>query len=685
MRPKPLSLTYAAEKNELHAYAKAAENGVQDDVLQPAKGLAPEVFRDFDESADPAIEAIGTDAASRAGAMCRTAANEDAPSTVDHPIGASKDDCTSVDGDVVADTTEKSFLLEAEESTRAINPETSAGDMVTNEELPAVTSIRKANPNSTDTVISDRRSVSGSPIINKHAAYTTQTIEDHEETANTLTSTPNEATNCSKAITSEMAVHHPLKRDKSDITNPIVIERTNTGFNVVETEDNITPSRKVAEETSPTVSVASPDALPNQSVSELGILEMEAEELNLLPADSEATNLADLFWSPKVPIVPVNKDAATSFLGTDQGDAHSKQNSCKSSKSARSGPGDIVLQSSPIAQKIRHSIRLSMEDLTPEEITEAVIVFHDYTDRRKLEPTSEAPSNEFQSRNATGDTCHTPPREVPAIAIAAGEISEELLEVPIGRTRSGARFSDDTNMLKEFLSRAQARKLAQPSSIPMSAPKPLVSPRTTPRKALAELDSNSPSTQKQRDIASRPGTPPGKGKLSAVDFDDAEEVVAEPTSCRRSTRTRSPAPSKTVPGAPSFIPVRRADGTDPVVLQKSAAQELAIVTRANTRRNKGQAKVPSLTLQNLPTAGSDVAAVTHGYKDAKSVGWDETLLYFYHPKGPAEAQEEIRPRVRRLRGFGGVNGTPAAKKMMMTDVSISYGTPAPKRQGRMRW
>ena len=259
-------------------------------------------------------------------------------------------------------------------------------------------------------------------------------------------------------------------------------------------------------------------------------------------------------------------------------------------------------------------------------------------------------------------------------------------QLPTRMTRSGARFSDDTNLLKDFLSRAQARKLARDSKIPAMGATG-TSPRRSPRKVLAEKDSNSPSPQKPNDLASRPGTPPGKQRLDAFTLDDVDELTAEPTSCRRSNRTRLPSTPKVLPGAPSFIPVRRADGTDPVVLPKSIAQDLAIQTRANTRRNKGQAKPPSVALQTLTIETTEsVANRVRARATRKSVGWDEKLVYYQGVKEVAaaaeeEGREEKRPKVKRLRGLGATNGTPAPKRVV--DNNISQGTPAPRRRGKV--
>jgi len=276
--------------------------------------------------------------------------------------------------------------------------------------------------------------------------------------------------------------------------------------------------------------------------------------------------------------------------------------------------------------------------------------------------------------------------EYAAIAPEPTSNSEAIAAMPVKTTRSGARFSDDTNLLKDFLNRAQAKKMIKkPTSLP-----PPTSPRRSPRKALTELTSNSPSPQKPKDLANRPGTPPGKQRLDAFSLDDVDELTVEPTSCRRSTRTRLPAPAKAPAGAPSFIPVRRADGTDAVVLQKSMAQELAVQTRANTRRNKGQSKPPNVALQNLTAETVETSSTRmHAHENPKSVGWDERLVYYSQPDHPNAAEEEgkeeteeKRPKGRRLRGLGAANRTPASKRV--AEVTIPNGTPAPRRRGKLR-
>ena len=265
---------------------------------------------------------------------------------------------------------------------------------------------------------------------------------------------------------------------------------------------------------------------------------------------------------------------------------------------------------------------------------------------------------------------------------------------PQMKTRSGARFSDDTNMLKDFLSRAQARKLskevtlAPASNARAEAAAAAISPRRSQRNALATLDSNSPLPHKPREVGSHPGTPPNKPKAVEVHGEDNNEATRRGSPVRRSSRKRLPAPVKTATGAPSFIPVRRADGTDPVVLQKSVAQELALITQSNTRRNKGQAKPPAVILKSLPVElVEDGSKGGHALRSCKTVGWDQKLVYYQDgTEALVEVEskmEEKGPKARRLRGLGSGNGTPAPKRKT-ADMVSSNRMAGSKRAGRVR-
>lgn len=314
---------------------------------------------------------------------------------------------------------------------------------------------------------------------------------------------------------------------------------------------------------------------------------------------------------------------------------------------------------------------------------EAVAVYESLENCDSCNHTSEASGEIIQTEIAMDEASES---------IATAELDEatktvvlvnELTDLPKTKAQSGARFSDDTNMLKDFLNRAQARKAAQqPILSAPDAPIAQPSPRRSPRKTHRSHKGNASTARNLRDVPNRLGTPPEKVKIDALDSDDADELNGEPTSCRRSARTRLSAPYvKAPPGVPSFIPVRRADGTDPVILQKSQAQELAIVTRANTRRNKGQSKPPLLALQDFPAETLELAsAAKQGSGHAKSVGWAEELVCYQDGKAVAEAAlEGTGARVRRLKGLGAVNGTPAPKRTMAV---VSNCTPAPKRRGK---
>ena len=314
---------------------------------------------------------------------------------------------------------------------------------------------------------------------------------------------------------------------------------------------------------------------------------------------------------------------------------------------------------------------------------EAIEVYENPANSGPYEGRSVVATDDAQAKEATDNANE---------CLARVELDEatQIVEATVGtdpshmKIRSQARFSDDTNMLKDFLNRAQARKAAKTPTLSMDPPRPQISPRRSPRKALGSYVGNALSPQKLGYIATRPGTPPGKPRFDILDSDDADEITTEPASCRRSTRKHLPAPSKAPPGAPSFIPVRRADGTDPVILQKSQAQELAMVTRANTRRNKGQSKPPLLALQDLAAETAEARGMSkQRAENAKSVGWAENLASYQDVKDVVDASEEQRPKVKRVRGLGTSNGTPAPKRTT-TVVNTSNGTPAPKRRGKVR-
>ncbi len=197
----------------------------------------------------------------------------------------------------------------------------------------------------------------------------------------------------------------------------------------------------------------------------------------------------------------------------------------------------------------------------------------------------------------------------------------------------------------------------------------------------------SPSKRKKR------GTPLAQG-------DDG----SEPTSCRRSSRTRIPL--KEPPGAPSFIPVRRLgqDNDTTVTLRRSEDKELAALTRVNTRKNKGNALSASAVLAKKSEEKEDPVmrqrllkevfdekvekerkSKDKKGKEKKTVTWAEELAQFQTlskdkvEQNKDEKEEKVvtvqaeekkplgavRVGVRSKTALGmALNGTPAPKRKM---------------------
>ncbi|KAL9595717.1 MAG: hypothetical protein Q9179_004875 [Wetmoreana sp. 5 TL-2023] len=346
---------------------------------------------------------------------------------------------------------------------------------------------------------------------------------------------------------------------------------------------------------------------------------------------------------------------------------------------------DIGLNSmSNIASK--ESEEVISHSASDHELHEKSLEPGDYTDHTGIQEDTivQEPAEQDTDHSAQGP----PTREHDCNELNMADAESQTGKSPRKKTRSGTRFSDDTTILKDFLSRAQAKKLAKDAAPAANLPAPMPSPRRSSRKVLGNLDSKSP-TGKPRDLTSRPGTPPDKVRLAEADMEEsAETETGDASPVRRSTRKRLPAPAKTATGALSFIPVRRADGTDPVKLQKSVAQELALVTQTNTRRNKGQSKPPAMILKTLTLEHYEEGTKGgHALRNCKTVGWDKKLVYYQDGREALvdveSKPEEKRPQARRLRGLGAGNGTPAPKRKT-ADTLSSNRTAASKGDGRMR-
>lgn len=225
-------------------------------------------------------------------------------------------------------------------------------------------------------------------------------------------------------------------------------------------------------------------------------------------------------------------------------------------------------------------------------------------------------------------------------------------------------LDDDTAILKDFLTRAAASKASKANKVATIARRTSLSHRrdsdavrhalASPRKILEDKDPNSPSPHMSYDTTATLDLSESltlhqstNTTLDDHESTDAEVAKAPATSSRRSTRSRSsrtphPPPSHNPqPQTANRIPVRRADGGEPVVLRRTEAQELGILTRANTRKNKGGAVAASVRLLKLAAeqavvAGSIVDKAVEASRDGaaagerKAVRWDEMLVCFQH-------------------------------------------------------
>lgn len=316
----------------------------------------------------------------------------------------------------------------------------------------------------------------------------------------------------------------------------------------------------------------------------------------------------------------------------------------------------------------------------------------------------------------------------------AAEVRELIAKKESKLVRSALRMNsldgEDAALLSEFLSRAQAKRAAnaamageEKSEVRQKKEEVLSSPAVQSRRALEELDVNSPS------IKSSTSTPVKAEKLpespDASEPADTDQLTSSPTAARRrSSRTKPTGQTRSLrPAVPNQIPVRRANGTEFVFLQRTEAQELALATRKNTRRNKGNALLPRYLLQAIvkqerkdettqPLAqieGKDGSRQSRKHAAVpKQVCWKEDQLVEYAPeKRSFPATESPSPNKKKgssSRREGGMSvsvtthalpATPS-KKVRRINMSTSgtstdeaaqaiskpmpVGTPIPKRK-----
>lgn len=209
------------------------------------------------------------------------------------------------------------------------------------------------------------------------------------------------------------------------------------------------------------------------------------------------------------------------------------------------------------------------------------------------------------------------------------------------------RISDDTAILQAFLSRAAADKATRKRSIHKreslsnrrdsgAIRQALASPAKV--EVLGELDPNSPSPRKPAPELNLDDKPALQSKPEPENRVD-NATVQEVRPARRSARSRTqiprfppvaPPPAATPATGPKSFTIR--GPTEKVALQRTEVQELALVTRNNTRRNKAGAVMPAMRIVKLATEaaspeGSAEASPAKRGK-ARHIRWDTTLVYF---------------------------------------------------------
>jgi hypothetical protein len=243
------------------------------------------------------------------------------------------------------------------------------------------------------------------------------------------------------------------------------------------------------------------------------------------------------------------------------------------------------------------------------------------------------------------------------------EVTCESLSVQQESTlvRSALRSSlggEDAELLNNFLSKAKAARAARAAAMTVqdaAAEQACqeVSDVPTPqaRRALEELDANSPSPSKVQlspAKASDPADEPDRDQ--ARKHVDAEEDDQAASPVRRSSRNRAAkGPPQTTPSLRTLT-LRRAKGTEFVFLQRTEAQELALATRRNTRHNKGNAVMPKYMLQALAEKSQktnldiddgnarDPSRTRTGAK--KYVSWNEERLVQYQGENNSEGERK---------------------------------------------
>ncbi|KAE8440931.1 hypothetical protein EG329_006193 [Mollisiaceae sp. DMI_Dod_QoI] len=285
---------------------------------------------------------------------------------------------------------------------------------------------------------------------------------------------------------------------------------------------------------------------------------------------------------------------------------------------------------------------------------------------------------------------------------AEGTISPDTTWAGPNRDPSGTDLRplvdhDDTDLLRDFVTRVKANKAAKAAT---GLPKRKRSlPHSPIRLPLGTEANVSPSTSEAKEDDFDVSEPANSSNKRRKHDDHAldEDELAEPRSTRRSGRTRLPV--KTPLAAPSFIPVRRLgqDSDNTITLRRNEEKELAALTRVNTRKNKGAAVHPTIVLAKKAEEKDDPASRQRALKEVfdekaqkqkhskkgKNVVWAEELTQFQTEEGKKlvlEKEVEKEQPVEEKKK----TSVKVGMRSKMTLGMAANGTPAPKKKIRGR-
>jgi hypothetical protein len=292
-----------------------------------------------------------------------------------------------------------------------------------------------------------------------------------------------------------------------------------------------------------------------------------------------------------------------------------------------------------------------------------------------------------------------------------------MVPAQAGTNNAVSAGEDDTAFLHDFLSRARAQKAArqQPeqqsdvdgNSQPLSEAMDIeeeIPKHASPVKSTEDIDGRSFASESDTAILQPDAQP------------DAQPETNQLSPCRRSSRliTRLPRPQKQSTTLPSSIALKRLTGTE--FISQKETQSVALMTRSNTKRNKGVAKSVQERLMQLDAEAKardpTTVSMENGRKKrkkAKEVTWAVQLTRFQTdtpvlrsteepeqpelsvapdvikeetlPAGKLESvevvtDEEEKKQVRKVRklrklNVGTYNGTPAPKKTISLPVPVA--------------